>query len=130
VGEDEPTSSTIFGIAALSTLIVGLGAASFFLRYFPGSPRWKLLKPMFSKPTYTSGVSALEQAINEIKSPIGTLGILNFLSARTQMMLGEIRDLRGALVPRTEHQARWEMLEEKLNLLESKLHGMRKSQQS
>lgn len=63
--------------------------------------------------------------IGELKASMGKLSILDSVSARQDMIIGEIRDLRAALVPRSEHQARCEMLEEKLNLLEAKLKSAR-----
>jgi hypothetical protein len=116
---------TVSAIGALSTLLVGSGAVSFFLRYSTRLTMLETSQADVLKANLHVRVLALEQAINEIKSSMGKLGVLDSMNAKQEMMLSEIRDLRAALVPRAEHQARWEMLEEKLNLLESKLLAIR-----
>jgi hypothetical protein len=54
-------------------------------------------------------VTALEQIIGELKASMGKLSLLDSVNARQEMLLGEIRDPRAGLVPRSEHEARLEV---------------------
>lgn len=59
-------------------------------------------------------LTTLEQLVNDIRVSISKLSVLDAISAKQELTINEIRDIRSQMVPRSEYNARMDIIEDRL----------------
>jgi hypothetical protein len=68
-----------------------------------------------------SRVSVVEHGLQDIRSKVAKLDLLERVVATLEFMSGQIRDIQSQIVPRVEHQSYWKAVDDKIEHLSDRI---------
>lgn len=113
-----PLSTAVAIIGTLATLLLGSGAVGFYLKYNTRLTVVERELQALISANLNVRVTTLETNIRDIRDGIQKLAKLDSLETKIDIFLGEIRDLKGSIVPRAEHEGRLRAIDERMNRME------------
>jgi uncharacterized coiled-coil protein SlyX len=112
--------------ALITSAILSSGALTFFIKY---GVKMAVMEKMLDNSqliTLHPRLSLVESAVSEIKNSLADLKHLPKIAAQLEAMAENFSHLAAQVVPRNEHESRWNASDNRISSLEHDIRDLKK----